>query len=823
MLPHLLDLDQLLLRIKRMKIKHYIVTCVVFFFLPICSAYSQVVKGITLDSSNTPIPFATLAFLNKSDSTIINGIISDENGVFEIKVDTGIYLLKTSAIGFDTKCCDLVSIQSNSIDNSIKVILSKSPQTLNEITVNAIRSTVEFKNGNITVNIENSPLAKGNTVYDLFFKMPGVSVDNNLIYLNGKPGVSIMIDGRLQQISNSQLLNLLKSMNAEAIEKIELFKNPPAKYDASGTSGIINIKTKKSKVKGFNGSTYTSFSQGFYPRTSGGILFNYKSNRILFFSNLDFNYNYYHVDASFDRKFTTDSSITELITENVMKELESGLNYKIGTDWSINKNNIVGFKVEGGPGSFVSNSTGITRIHGENTLNFDHLNSIVNNPDKWLSNNFNLNSEHHFDSLGTVLNFSSDYTLLSEIVSSNIKNIYMDKNNMEVLPSNMFRNNNDNKTVIFASKVDFNKYINDKTSVQFGAKTSYIKTENNYIFERYDNASLGFNNDTSLSNNYLYEEQTYAAYINVDRKYKNVNLQLGIRAENTNLEGRNTNKGFQLKQSYYNLFPNVSLEYSPSEKHNFQANFNRRIDRPQYGDLNPFRYFRDQYQFYEGNPFLLPHYSNNIELSHSFKKIITNSLTYTRIENVMLHYTSQDDSTKIFTESIKNMRMNNIISYLMYIQKDLTSWWRTSLNANISYIEYQGDINGERFKTASLFYNPSLINTFLLPKSTKIEILSFFRSGKNNGLVQVRPRWMITLAVKKSFLDGKLDCSIGIDDIFYTGYFRTWAKFKNQDWNYKVTQDTRRLTISINYNFGKSKFYGRETSSNDQEKGRLNH
>ena len=798
-------------------------TLIFLLLIPICSIYSQTIKGKILDSTNVPIPFATIAFLNPTDSAIVEGVFANEEGNFETKIGKGIYLLKVSAIGFNTKCCDTIHIEYNSNGKIIKVNLGANSHNLNEVSINAIRTAVEFSNGNITINIENSPLAKGNTVYDLFAKIPGVSIDDNIIYLNGKSGVMIMIDERAQQISNSQLLNLLKSMNAESVEKIELFKNPPVKYDASGTSGMINIKTKKTKIKGYSGSTYTSSSQGFYPRTSGGILFNYKTNRILFFSNLDCNYSLYQIIANFNRKFKTDTSLTELNTENVMKELESGFTYKIGADWTINKRNIVGFKIDGGPGSYVSNSTGITKVQGYNNLNFDHLNSSVYNPDKWVSNNFNLNSEHHFDTLGTVLYFTSDFTRLSESISSDIQNYYEDKNNLEVIPSNIYRNQNKNSTDIFASKMDFSKFINEKTTLQAGVKASAISTNNNYFFERKDNTTGNYFEDTTLTNNYTYKEQTYAAYLNLDKKFGKINTHVGIRAENTNLTGRNTDKAFQIKRSYYNLFPNVSIEYSPSEKHNIQINFNRRIDRPQYNDLNPFRYYRDQYQFYGGNPFLLPHYSNTFELSHGYKKFITNSFTYTRINNVMLPYTSQNDSTKVFSESIKNMKANDNFSYLLYIQKELKSWWHVSFNGVVSYIEYQGSINDVPIKTASFFYNPSLTNTFVLPKNTKIELLSFYRSGKNNGLVQVRPRWMVTLAVKKSFFKEKLDCSIGINDIFYSGYFRTWTKFNNQDWNYKVTQDTRRFTISINYNFGKTQFQERETSSNEQEKERLRH
>lgn len=796
-----------------------------FFIFYSSFVFSQInISGSITDSTGTAVPFAPIGLLSLPDSTMIKGVMTNDQGKYEIRINTsGKYMLKVATVGYKDQLSDVILIDSTSTDLNLDIHLSSSATSLDEISVTAVKRVVEFKNGNIIVNVENSPLAKGNTVYDLLAKLPGVSIDNNAIQLKGKAGVIIMIDGRVQQLTNVQLLNMLRNMNAEVVETIELMSNPPVKYDASGTSGMINIKTKKTTITGISGSLYTSCSQGFYGRGMGGMALNYKTKKVTLFSILDYNYGIYQTKEKLNKYFKTDSTETQFSSVNTLKDIDNSITYKLGADWFINKNNIIGVKVDGGPGSYNSSSKGVNQILQYNDLGFDHLNSEVYTPDKWNLNNYNLNAEHRFDTLGSSLNFTTDYTRLSEVYKSEIQNIFFNAFNTESLPANIYRSKNTNSTDIFSSKLDYTKVINPNTSFQAGLKLGYINTTNNYLFEQKNNLSGDYYVNVALTNNYSYVEKTYAAYINYIKSINKLNMQLGLRAENTDLEGQNPLKNFSLKRNYFNLFPNLSFEYAVTEKQNLQLNLNRRIDRPMYNDLSPFQFYRDQYIFTQGNPFLLPHYSNNIELTHTYNQSISNSLTFTRIDNVMVYYTKQNDSSKVTTETIKNMKYNNNYGYSFFIQQTIKPWWELSANATVSYIEFSGDIDGAPFKTASFYYSPSLTNTFIGPKDLKLEVIAFYNSARNIGLVQLKPRWMLSFAIKKSFFKEKLDCSIGMNDVFYSFVGRTTVNFESQNWNFRATNDTRRVVLSINYNFGRVKVSEREASSNEQEKERLNH
>jgi hypothetical protein len=796
---------------------------ILLLFFPLALSSQTKIVGVLSDSLGAPIPFAPIGLLSLPDSTLIQGTITDEAGTYLMeRIRSGKYILKINVIGYKEKISEQILVDSvTNKETSLNVRLSSSSNELNQVSVSAIRRIVEFKNGNVTVNVENSPLAKGNTVYDLLSKLPGVTVADEVIQLKGKAGVIILIDGRVQELTNVQLLNQLRSMSAEVVEKIEVMKNPPVKYDASGTSGMINIKTKKTKLLGYNGMVYTSCSQGFYARGMAGASLNFKSKKVSLFTDLNYNYGFYQTKFEQNNKFTTDSSITNFNLASSSKDVNKGLNYKIGADWTIDKNSTLGFKITGGPGAFNAKNAGTNTVSLDNYVGFDHLNVLASTPDKWNINNYNINAEHYFDTLGTMLSFTSDLTKLSENINGDVQNIFRDKNDNQVLPSNIFKSNNVNHTDILASKLDFTKVCNPKTSFEMGAKISYINKANNYLFERKNNSSGDYFTDTALTNNYRYDEQTYAAYINYIKTFNKINFHLGVRGEYTTLNGTNTTKGFGIKREFLKLFPNVSVDYARSEKHDFQFNYNRRVDRPPFEYLMPFQSFQDQYNYFEGNPFLMPHYSDNFELTHSYKKAITNTISYTHINDVWLYYTSQDDVTKVTKNSFKNMKYNDNYSYTLFIQHTIKPWWELSASGNVAYIVYAGEVDSVSFKTTSFYFAPSLTNTFVAPKDTKIEIVALYNSAKNDGFLQMKSRWMLSLAMSKSFFNKKLDCSIAVNDLFYSYVLRTNVNFENQNWDFRATNDTRRLVVSLSYNFGKTQTAERTTSSNDEEKGRL--
>jgi iron complex outermembrane receptor protein len=800
------------------------ISVTILFLFSFCGVFSQTsLSGRIVDSMSAPVPYSIVALLHSGDSALVQGKITDADGVYTFEnIKPGNYFLKVSATGFATKFSSGLIKDSlsdlNVADFSLEKVL-----LLDAVTISSVTPTIEFKSGNITVNVEDSPLARGNSVYDLLSKLPGVSVENNTITLMGKSGVVIMIDGRIQQMSNEQLMNVLKSMSAATIRKIEVLKNPPVKYDAAGTSGMINIVTKKSEQRGFNGTIYNETSQGFYNNTSSGIALNYKNEKISIFSGVDGVYDTYLVNTKLYTNFVSDSGHTQFSNLTSYKAPDHEITYKLGADWFVNESNIIGFKIDGGPGIYDESGYGANHVTGYNNTGFDHLIFRETGHNKWATRNYNLNAEHKFDTTGTVLDFSVDFTDDNETDHSLYSSYYYDTNENEVAAPNIYQNTNTSPTKIISSKIDFMHPIDTSASVEAGIKGSNTNMTNDYLFERKNNLIGNFYRDSILSNTYFYSEQNLAVYFNYSKSFRHLSLQAGIRGENTTAKSRNTANSFRLSKNYFSLFPDVSFQYSKSEDHVFEINVNRRIDRPSYWDLTPFIVYRDPYSYFSGNPNLQPHFSNTAEFTYSFKGIVNASISYSRINHFMLDYTEQYDSTKVLLETSKNINYQHSLAYLLLIKYDFTDWYEMLFNGTVTYEEYKGDILGIPFKTNGLNYTMNLTNTFLLPKKAKLEISALYRGPNLFGITKINPVGMVSFAVQKSFLKEKLNCSIGMNDIFNTMHFHTHAQFDNQDWNFYQGSDTRRISFSISYNFGKIKTDERELNSNEEEKGRLNH
>lgn len=790
-------------------------------WLSVLTANTQSISGKIVDSTFAPVPFATVALIQSPDSTILTGMLADENGNYNFqKISTGNYFLKISMTGFADTWSDgfhFDSLQQKVIPD---IVLKKSV-LLDAVTISSMTPTVEFRNGNITINVENSPLARGNSVYDLLYRLPGVSINNNSITIAGRSGVIIMIEGRIQHLSDEQLLNILKGMSAATVMKIEVLKNPPVKYDAQGTFGMINIVTKRSQQTGFSGSVYTETSQGFYTNTSNGITLNYRNEKISLFSSIDGTYDTYLINTSNPRKISTDSGSTFLETKNRYKILETGLTMKLGADWHVNKSNVIGFKIENGPGIYNERGDGTNGISGYNDTHFDNYLFSEDGHNKWTIQNYNLNAEHFFDTLGTTISFSADFTDLKETDKSLYENHFYDAQQNEVLAADIFQNINTSSSRIFSSKLDFIHPIDTSSAIEAGLKGSNASILNKFLFERKDVQTSTFNTDTSFTTVYNYNEQNLAGYFNYSKSFRRLSIQLGIRGENTAVKGSTGH--YRFVKNYFSLFPNLSFEYTKSANHVFQLNLTRRFDRPGFDQLNPFIVYLDRYSYFRGNPFLQPAYSNAVELTYSFKSFINQSISYSRINHYIAEVTQQVDSTKLlFTES-SNIDFSDATSYLLFIKYGLANWYEFTFNTNFTILGFKGEIGGVPFHTQQLTYDANLTNNFLLPSKIKLEISAFFRGPGLFDIVHIDPVWSASFAVQKSFLKESLQCSIGLRDIFKTLKFHTYSNFNNQNWNFYQSSDSQRITFSLSYTFGKVKAEEREVNSNEQEKERLGH
>jgi iron complex outermembrane receptor protein len=761
--------------------------------------------------------------MNAADSVIVKGSISDESGMFTFEnIKPGKYLLKISYIGYIDTLVTIGSVDSSAQLKLEPIILKSSEVNLNEVSVTAMKKPMEFKNGNVIVTIDGSPMAIGNSVYDLLMRLPGVVVNDGVISIQGKAGVRVLIDDRIQPLSGDQLIGMLKSMSATMIGKIEILKNPPVKYDASGNAGMINIVTKKVKITGFSGSVNFSNQQGFYDTKIGGFSLNYKGKKLTFYSGGSLNEEFQN-NVNHQQRAVTFNGVTTSLDQH-SREKEGGVvaNVFAGLDWFANDKNTFGIRVEDMPGSTSKVRIGANNI-SDNSLGYSQLDFKADVPNTWNVIYTNANAEHLFDTLGTKLKFNADYYgPYIDVYPGTYQNNFYNSNGSIAMPPSDFNNTNTIKFSTLMTRLDFEKKISKTFSLEAGAKGSFQDMQSSYLLQNLNNTTGTYVTDTNFTNKFTYKEQILAGYVNLQKQLKKFALQGGLRAENTDIHTLSITNGIAYTRQYFNVFPTASIGYNKKDKHNFQVSFNRRIDRPDYDNFNPYRqFFGSILATGQGNPFLYPAYTNNYEVSHNYKGIVGSSFSYSRTENYIFGYPVQNDSTKQTVSKLANLKTAQTYAFSVFLQKDLTKWWTLSLNATGYYFSFNGTVNGANYSNsapAAYAYASNMIN---LPKNFKIEVSGLYLSPMLNGVNKNNTRWAMNFAIKKSFLDGRLNFSVGVNDLFFTLGVTNNVYVPNQFYRVNVTFDTRRLVTGLTWNFGKVKVQAREVKGDDADKKRL--
>ena len=769
------------------------------------------IKGQLTDTLNAPVAYSAVGLLHAKDSSIVKGVMTDLDGnyCFE-KLTKGNYLLKISVVGYQTFYSSVINYDSLNAITVNPIQLKVGGVNLNEIAVEAQKKTVEFKNGNVIVNIEGTALAMGNTAYDLLQRLPGVTVSDGNISIQGKAGVKILIDGKIQTLAGTQLINVLKSMNASEIEKMEVLKKPPVKYDAAGTGGMINIKTKKVKLVGFSGSVYTSYSQGFYGNPSAGFTLNYKGRKVNFFSGFTAANETVHQRESYTNKYNYNTTNeTTVLSDFTNNSGGSVYTYNLGTDWLVNKYNTIGVKMNGALGMGKQNQTNFTDF-GNNQQGVQAQQMNANKPNPWIYPEFNVNAEHLIDTTGTVIRFSANYNPYWDIYAANFDNHFLDASRLDVATPQVFKTSN---TLTFNNSnalIDFEKEFKKELKLEIGIKHSYQQTHSDYFFKNQNYFTGEYLTDSALTNVFNYYQSISAAYFNLSKQYKKFSFQAGARTENTIIHTVSANSGLSFDRQYVNLFPLASIDFKKSDNHTFSLAYNKRVNRPDYNSFNPFITFVSTQVSYKGNPFLKPEYSHDVGLTYSYKAWLNNSVNFTRINNTFMGYNTQNDSTKSYVHTSANLRYADVTSYTLFIQKELFKWWTINLNATVFNISTHGNINGLPYAYNTTALNTDLYSRITLPKKYSIELTAFYLSPFLEGIYHTKARSFVNVAFKKTCLNDNLSIALAFNDIFWGQIRNTKVNYQNIYMTGYQTFDTRRVNLTVSYTFGKLKVEQRQ-------------
>ncbi len=771
---------------------------------------STILKGRVTDQQNLPIQAATITLLEDSSKKLIKIGTTDKEGRFEFQqLPATFILVQISAIGFDSYATVVQPLKENTEQELPAIPLKQADKNLQAVTVTAKKPMVEVKADKTVVNVDAFISNAGGTALDVLEKSPGVSVDRDgILSLKGKQGVIVLIDGKQTYLSGQDLANLLRNTPSSQLEAVEIMTQPSAKYDASGNSGIINIRTKKGRQNGFNGSVNLSYVQGAYPKTPNSVSINYKKDKITLFSTLSYSYWQGFNDLKLVRKFSPKENETQgsLFDQTSKGKFHNhNLSLRTGMEYSLDKNTTIGFQVNGtyNPREFNSNSSAMIYTGGTEPESGNLASSL--NKDTWKNFGSNINFRKRLDTTGRELTADLDYIWYGSNALQTSDNYTYQYPAGIISDSFLIRGDLPSDIKIYSFKTDYVHPLNKSSRLEAGLKSSYVTTDNDAAYKTWNNQEKLWEVDLTRSNQFIYEENINAAYINYNKEFKKWSLQTGLRMEHTYAKGKQVVNDERFIRNYVQLFPTVFASYKLDEKNTLTANYGRRIERPNYQDMNPFQFFLDQYTFRMGNPNLLPQFTHNVELSHNYKGVFNTTLNYTRTTDVINDILKQNDTTKVTFQTKENIATRRNIGIAISYNQPLTKWWTISLYGNLFNNHFTGFVNNEPLDASISSYMGNINNQFKFTKTWGAELSGFYRSKmQEGGIIIARPMGMFSMGLSKQVLKSKGTLKLSVVDPFALMQFRGYTKFGNIDTRINARWDNRRVALSFSYRFGKT-------------------
>lgn len=760
------------------------------------------IAGAVTDNSGKALGAATVSLLQAKDSSLVKAAISDASGKFEIGVKVnGSYLLSYSLVSFENTYSPVFTYDGQNV--AVKTVaLSPAVSKLQDVTITAKKPMIEVKADKTIFNVEASINATGSNALELLQKSPGIQVDNNEnISMKGKTGVRIYIDGKMMQLDTKDLAAYLKSINSNDIEAIEMISNPSAKYDASGNAGIINIRLKKNKKFGTNGSVNLGLVQGITPKGNGSVNLNYRDKKINLFSNAGGNIGDYQSTLLLYRL----QKDTLYDQKSVNTSAGKSFNIKAGADYFINSKNTIGVMATTNFGKNEFISTSNTPIYYNPTGQFvKSLQAFNNIPGNRTNANFNINYRYA-DTSGREINFDGDYGLFRGTGRSYQPNNYYGGNN-NLLYSIINRNSTPTNIDIYTAKLDIEQKLG-KGKLGYGAKTSFVTTKNTFDFFN-DNASGIPVKILDRSNSFTYKENVNAAYVNYQRQLSEKwSIQTGVRAEQTNSEGILTRADGtvqadnKVKRNYLDFFPSAAVSWNANKKNSFNLTFSRRIDRPTYQDLNPFENKLDELTYEKGNAFLRPQYTNSVELTHTFIGIINTTAGYSHVKDYATQVTDTTGNATYVQQ--QNLATQQVLNFSISAPLAIKKWWNGYANIWYNYQMFKGAIGGKSLSVNIPGYGAYMQQSFTLGKNYTAEVSGYFNGPNVWGATwKTRPQGGLDIGLQKLLFDKKATVKVSVTDIFRTNPWSATSDFGGMYIKGSGGWESRTFRVSMNWRFG---------------------
>jgi outer membrane receptor protein involved in Fe transport len=675
---------------------------------------------------------------------------------------------------------------------------------------------MEVKPDRTVFNVEGTINSAGDNAIGLLRKAPGVLVDNNNnISVLSRSGVLLYVDGKRLPLTGDDLTNYLENLPAEQIDRIEIITNPGAKYEAEGNAGIIDIRLKKNKNFGANGTVNSTFSQGQLSTGNIGLSGNYRNSKLNTFGNIGYNAGRRFHEMDFDN-FQNGLFLKET---NYMENGFSAGNVRWGTDFFIGKNHTIGFLMSGQLSTRDGESENQVSIFpGQNVITKDSILAAQNLSDGERDQaTFNLN--YVYDNGKSTVNIDADYGQYNRDNTTFQPNQYFAADGNTPLTRIETRYVTPVNIDIYNFKVDVEKPLSGG-KIGFGTKFTKVATKNTFLFYDVLNSNDVLND--RRSNRFDYDEDVYAAYVSYSRPLsKKLNLSSGLRLEVTDAMGSLQAFITELQEppvelNYTNLFPTLGFTYAASQKHMFSLNYGRRINRPDYNVLNPFREQQSELSFSKGNPFLKPEIVNNVELGYTLNYRYNFKLSYSVTTDQITRLIAPDDSDpRASFINWDNLAEQTNIGLNISAPVQIKSWWNAFANFSAGYVDNQADYGGDAVVDIQAWtYNIYQQHTFTLPKGWTGEISGWFSGpGVWGGVFEYDESYSLNLGLQRKFFDNKMNMRLSASDITYQTGWTGSSTFAGLTGTGRGNWDSRRVSLSLSYNFGNNRVKSRKRST----------
>lgn len=772
------------------------------------------IRGKIIDEQQKPVEGATAELLRAKDSSLVKVAISNKGGLVEFEnIRFGSYFIRTSHVNHQRSFSATIELtQENNTVTFADINIKPSAKELQAVQVTGRKPFIQQMTDRIVVNVENSVVNAGSSAFDVLERSPGVLIDvNDNISMRGKAGVIIMIDGKPSPMSGADLVNYLRSLPSNAIERIELITNPSSKYDAAGNAGIIDIRMKKDQRFGTNGSFTAGYGQGIYPKANTGINFNYRNKKVNLFGGYNYSYRMNLNHLLLDRNFYTNGQFTGQDLKDNYTKIPLYLNtLRFGADFYPNKKTVYGFVINSNLNSFKPYNNNSSVVIGSNKQALYTFNTQTKNDNKNKNVAANFNIKHTFDTTGREISADIDYAYFNTDNGSRVSTQYHNLDGTSMQPDYILDGLQDGNLNLTTAKADYVNPLKKNAKIETGFKTSFVSADNDARFFNMSNGSPV--DDVNKTNHFYYDENINAAYFIFKKGYKKFDFQVGLRAENTNVKTRQVKGDIRWDSSYTQLFPSAYFNYSIKEDQRIGVSVSRRIDRPNYSQLNPFLFLIDVTTYATGNPSLLPQFTWAYELNYTVKNINftlgysntkkNQNIVIARFREVFPNIPADDNVT---VQIPVNLSSSDYFGLTVAAPLRITKWWNMINNANVFYNHFNGNLGVTTLDKGRAVADIRTNNSFTFKKGWTAELSGNYNTGGQYGFMVTRPQWGVGAGVQKTFWQGKGQLRFNVTDIFWTNLPRATITYDNYIEIWRAYRETRVANLTFTYRFGSNK------------------